>query len=76
MASDPTVNKGEHKAGELSPQQKIDGALHLTKSLGTCMFTSSSPDGKLASRAMIPATMEGFVFSFFFNKDSGKSDDM
>lgn len=73
---DPTAQKGEKKAGTMSPQEKIDGALHLCKQIGTAMFVSHSSDGKLASRAMIPATTEGLVFSFYHNKDSGKSDDM
>ena len=40
------------------------------------MLTSRSPDGKLASRAMAPATTEGLVFSFYMNTDSGKTDDI
>lgn len=40
------------------------------------MLTSRSPDGKLASRAMHPATTEGLVFSFYQNADSGKTDDI
>ena len=76
MSSDPTVQKGQKKADELSPQEKIDSVLAMAKGIGSCMLVSSAPDGKLASRAMIPATTEGLVFSFFFNQDSGKSDDM
>lgn len=76
MATDPTAKKGASKADDLTPQQKIDSVLSLTKSIGSCMLVSSSPDGKLASRAMIPATTEGLIFSFFFNKQSGKTDDM
>lgn len=40
------------------------------------MLTSRSPDGKLASRAMIPATSENFVWSFYQNSESGKTDDV
>lgn len=40
------------------------------------MLTTRSPDGKLASRAMHPATTEGLVFSFYQNTDSGKTEDI
>lgn len=76
MATDPTAKKGASKADNLSPQEKIDSVLHLAKTIGSCMLVSSAPDNKLASRAMIPATTEGLVFSFFFNQESGKKDDM
>jgi hypothetical protein len=76
MATDPTAKKGASKADSLSPQEKIDSVLHLAKTIGSCMLVSSAPDNKLASRAMIPATTEGLVFSFFFNQESGKKDDM
>ncbi|UZJ56292.1 hypothetical protein CBS101457_005612 [Exobasidium rhododendri] len=76
MSADPTVQKGAHKAGDPSPAEKIDAMLKSTKAIGSCMLTSVSPEGTLASRAMIPATTEGLVFSFFFNKESGKSDDI
>lgn len=73
---DPTAKKGADAASGLTPAEKIDSVLELTKSIGTAMFTSRSPDGKLASRAMIPATTEDLVFSFYFNKDSGKTNDL
>jgi general stress protein 26 len=76
MASDPTVKKGQDKAGSPSAKDKIDSVLSLAKGIGSCMLVSANEDGKLASRAMIPATTEGLVFSFFFNQDSGKKDDM
>lgn len=73
---DPTAQKAAGKASNLSPQQKIDSLLDITKSIGTGMLTSHSPDGKLASRPMAPATTEGLIFSFYMNKDSGKTDDV
>lgn len=76
MAQDPTAQKGAHKAGDPSPADKVNEVLSLARQIGTCMLTSVSPDGTLASRAMIPATTDGLVFSFYFNTDSGKTDDM
>ncbi|PWN47468.1 hypothetical protein IE53DRAFT_390402 [Violaceomyces palustris] len=77
MASqDPYVKKASEKAHGLSPQQRIEGAMEIVEKVGTGMLTTRSPDGKLASRAMKPATTDGLVFSFFFNKDSGKMDDV
>lgn len=74
---DPTAKQAASAGSELSPQQKIEGALKLIKDVGGVgMFTSRSPDGKLASRAMIHATTEGNVFSFYFNRESGKTNDL
>ena len=74
--SDPTVAKGMNKAGQLTAQQKVDSVLALTKDIKTSMLTSRCPDGQLASRAMIAATVEGLVFSFYFNTESGKTEDL
>ncbi|KAJ1025227.1 hypothetical protein NDA16_002731 [Ustilago loliicola] len=76
QAHDPTVQGAAHKGHDLTPQQKIHTLLEITKQTGTGMLTSRSPDGKLASRAMAPATTEGLVFSFYMNTDSGKTDDV
>lgn len=57
---DPTAQQAHHNAQSLSPQQKLDGLFAITKTVGTAMLTSRSPDGKLASRAMVPASTEGF----------------
>ncbi|PWY99936.1 hypothetical protein BCV70DRAFT_161455 [Testicularia cyperi] len=76
QAHDPTAQGAAAKGHSLTPQQKIDGLLEITKTVGTGMLTSRSPDGKLASRAMAPATTEGLVFSFYMNTDSGKTDDV
>ncbi|UTT89765.1 hypothetical protein NDA17_006722 [Ustilago hordei] len=76
QAHDPTAQGAAHKGSDLTPQQKIDTLLEITKHIGTGMLTSRSPDGKLASRAMAPATTEGLVFSFYMNTDSGKTDDI
>lgn len=56
---DPTAKQAHGNAQGLTTQQKIDGLHEITKQVTTAMLTSRSPDGKLASRAMIPATTEG-----------------
>lgn len=56
---DPTAQQAHGNASGLTPQQKVDGALAIATQVGTAMLTSHSPDGKLASRAMHPATTEG-----------------
>lgn len=76
QAHDPTAAGAHSKGQEFTPQQKIETLLEITKHIGTGMLTSRSPDGKLASRAMAPATTEGLVFSFYMNTDSGKTDDV
>ena len=73
---DPTAQGAHSKGHDLTPQQKIDTLLEITKHIGTGMLTSRSVDGKLASRAMAPATTEGLVFSFYINTESGKTDDI
>lgn len=73
---DPTAKAASENGPQLSAAQKVEGALKLSKEIGTCMLTSRTPDGRLASRPMAPATMEGDVFSFFFNQESGKTDDI
>ncbi|KAN0062693.1 hypothetical protein ACQY0O_004888 [Thecaphora frezii] len=73
---DPTAKNAAANAQGLTTQEKIDGLLAITKTVGTAMLTTRSPDGKLAARAMAPSTTEGLVFSFYFNTDSGKTDDI
>jgi hypothetical protein len=55
---DSTANAASSNAGSLSPQQKVDGLLEISKQIGSCMLTTRSPSGALASRAMHPATTE------------------
>lgn len=55
---------------------QVDGLHELIKAVPNAMLTTRSPDGKLASRAMHPATTEGLVFSFYQNAASGKTDDV
>lgn len=76
QSHDPTVRGASTKAGTLTPQEKLDGLFSIVEAVGTAMLTSRSPNGRLASRAMAPASTEGFVFSFYFNRDSGKTDDI
>lgn len=57
---DPTAKQAAGNAHGLTPQQKIDGLHEIIGQVKTAMLTSRAPDGKLASRAMIPATTEGF----------------
>lgn len=73
---DASANAASENAPKLSAAQKVEGALKLSKDIGTCMFTSRTPDGRLASRPMAAATMEGDVYSFYFNQESGKTDDI
>ncbi|EPQ26767.1 uncharacterized protein PFL1_05746 [Pseudozyma flocculosa PF-1] len=75
---DPTAQNAAKNASSagLTTQDKIDGLLEITKKVGTAMLTTRAPSGQLASRAMAPSTTEGLVFSFFFNTDSGKTDDI
>ncbi|PWN29039.1 hypothetical protein BDZ90DRAFT_231040 [Jaminaea rosea] len=76
VTKDPTAQQAAGNAQGLTPQQKIEGLQEIVKQVGNAMLTSRSPDGKLASRAMHPATTEGLVFSFYQNSDSGKTDDI
>lgn len=73
---DPTASKSAQGQDELSAVEKLDAVRKLMKEIGTAMFTSQSPNGTLASRPMIPATDEKMVLSFFFNQQSGKTDDL
>ncbi|SNX82014.1 related to blue-light-inducible Bli-3 protein [Melanopsichium pennsylvanicum] len=73
---DPTAQGAHQKGSDFTPQEKIETLLEITKHIGTGMLTSRSPNGRLASRAMAPATTEGLVFSFYMNTDSGKTDDI
>ncbi|CAO1624392.1 unnamed protein product [Parajaminaea phylloscopi] len=73
---DPTARQAEGNAKGLTTQQKVEGLHALIKAVPNAMLTSRSPDGKLASRAMHPATTEGLVFSFYQNAASGKTEDI
>ena len=70
-----TAQKALDKSG-LTPQQKVEGLKDIIKDVGVAMLTTRSPDGKLASRPMAPAAIDGLVFSHYLNTDSGKTDDV
>ncbi|CAO1627052.1 unnamed protein product [Sympodiomycopsis kandeliae] len=73
---DPTAKQAAGNAQNLSTNDKIEGLHKIIGQVTTAMLTSRAPDGKLASRAMVPATTEGLVFSFYQNADSGKTQDI
>lgn len=54
-SADPTVQKASQH--NLDPKERLDEALELIKSIGNCLFTTTAPDGTLASRAMHAATV-------------------
>lgn len=56
---DPTAKQASGNASDLTAQQKVDGLMKIVNEVGNAMLTSHSPDGKLASRCMHPATTEG-----------------
>ncbi|CEH11827.1 Pyridoxamine 5'-phosphate oxidase-like, FMN-binding domain [Ceraceosorus bombacis] len=72
---DPTAQKASSHA-QLNPSQKWDEVQKFIKEVPTSMLVSNSPDGKLASRAMNAATVEGGIFHFFTNVESGKTNDL
>ncbi|MCO5599751.1 hypothetical protein L7F22_053858 [Adiantum nelumboides] len=74
--TDPTAKKGAQSGQHLTADEKIKTAFALVNEIQTGMLTTRSPDGKLASRAMIHATLENNIFSFYFNRESGKTDDV
>ncbi len=72
---DSTAQNALDKSG-LSPQDKVEGLRGIVKEVGVGMLTTRTSDGKMASRPMAPAAVEGLVFSHYLNTDSGKTDDI
>ncbi|PWN97542.1 hypothetical protein FA09DRAFT_339045 [Tilletiopsis washingtonensis] len=78
QTADPTAQKAAAQADHsgLDPKQKLDALKELVAATQTCMLTSQTPEGRLASRAMHAAALEGPVFRFYTNTESGKVDDL